>query len=56
MPCMKCNNGKWKYGKRGKCIYDTLEKCKEAAAAIHAQDKNQDKKKNNDIQSTNKTD
>ena len=36
MPCIKCNNGKWKYGKKGKCQFDTLEKCKDAAAAIHA--------------------
>jgi len=39
MPCIKCNNGKWKYGKRGKCIYKTLKACKAAAAAIHARDK-----------------
>lgn len=35
MPCIKCNNGKWKYGEHGKCIYDTLSDCKKAAAAIH---------------------
>jgi hypothetical protein len=23
MPVMKCANGKWKVGQRGKCIYDT---------------------------------
>ena len=34
---MKCKNGKYKYGKRGRCQYDTLEQCKKAAAAIHAQ-------------------
>ena len=39
MPCIKCNNGKWKYGKHGKCVFDTLQKCKDAAAAIHAKPK-----------------
>ena len=32
---MKCSNGKYKYGEHGDCVYDTLGKCKEAAAAIH---------------------
>lgn len=36
MPCYKCSNGKYKYGKRGRCQFDTLEKCKAAEAAIHA--------------------
>lgn len=27
MPCEKCNNGKWKWGKTGACQYDTLEEC-----------------------------
>ena len=35
MPCMKCANGKWKYGEHGNCQFDTLAACKEAAAAIH---------------------
>ena len=39
MPCMKCSNGKYKYGEHGKCVYDTLAACKRAAAAIHIQDK-----------------
>jgi len=38
MPCLKCSNNKYKYGKKGKCIYDTLKECQEAAAAIHAQE------------------
>lgn len=38
MPCMKCANGKWKYGEHGKCVFDTLEACKAAAAAIHIQE------------------
>ena len=37
MPCMKCANGKWKYGANGNCVFDTLEACKRAAA-IHIQD------------------
>lgn len=39
MPCIKCNNDNWKYGKHGKCVFDTLQKCKDAAAAIHAKPK-----------------
>lgn len=37
MPCMKCSNGKYKYGASGNCQFDTLEACKAAAAAIHIQ-------------------
>jgi hypothetical protein len=39
MPCMKCSNGKWKYGEKGKCVYKTLEACKRAAAVIHMKTK-----------------
>ena len=35
MPCIKCSNGKWKYGQDGECIY-TKKKCAEIAQAIHA--------------------
>jgi len=35
MPCIKCANGKYKYGEHGNCQYDTLAACKAAAAAIH---------------------
>lgn len=45
MPCIKCSNGKWKYGEKGKCQFKTLEACKKAAAAIHAEE---DKRKKND--------
>lgn len=38
MPCMKCANGKWKYGESGNCVFDTLKACQDAAAAIHIQD------------------
>ena len=37
MPCIKCANGKWKYGEHGNCQFDTLKACKDAAAAIHIQ-------------------
>ena len=39
MPCMKCTNGKWKYGAKGNCQFDTKTKCEQAAAAIHAKPK-----------------
>jgi len=39
MPCIKCSNGKWKYGERGNCQFDTLKKCEDAAAAIHIEPK-----------------
>ena len=38
MPCMKCSNGKYKYGTHGNCVFDTLAACKQAAAAIHIQE------------------
>lgn len=44
MPCIKCSNGKWKYGEKGKCQFKTLEACKKAAAAIHIQEDKKDKK------------
>lgn len=39
MPCIKCNNGKYKYGERGRCQFDTLAACRAAEAAIHAKPK-----------------
>ena len=35
MPCYKCQNGKWKYGAKGDCNFDTLTKCKDAEMAIN---------------------
>lgn len=35
MPCIKCSNGKYKYGERGDCMFDTLAKCKAGAIAIN---------------------
>jgi len=44
MPCIKCSNGKWKYGEKGNCQFKTLKSCKAAAAAIHAEEKEEDAK------------
>ena len=30
MPCEKCKNGKYKWGKTGSCEYDTVAECEEA--------------------------
>ena len=30
MPCIKCNNGKYKWGETGSCQYDTLDECEMA--------------------------
>jgi len=38
MPCFKCNNGKYKYGERGRCQFDTLADCEAAERAIHARE------------------
>ncbi len=38
MPCYKCNNGKYKYGERGRCQFDTLGACEAAERAIHARE------------------
>ena len=38
MPCIKCSNGKYKYGEHGDCQFDTLTECNDAAAAIHIQE------------------
>jgi len=44
MPCYKCSNGKYKYGLKGNCQFDTLEACKAAEAAIHARESEKPKK------------
>lgn len=38
MPCFKCSNGKYKYGQRGRCQFDTLGACEAAERAVHAQE------------------
>ena len=39
MPCLKCSNGKWRYGEHGKCVFDTYEQCRAAEIAIIIGDK-----------------
>jgi hypothetical protein len=46
MPCMQCSNGKYKYGVHGNCQFDTLAKCKAAAAAIHIHESTQQMEQN----------
>lgn len=52
MPCYKCSNGKYKYGKRGNCQFDTLGACEAAERAIYAKE---DTKNGNGIQANEKT-
>lgn len=40
MPCYKCNNGKYKYGERGRCQFDTKAACEAAERAIYAREGN----------------
>lgn len=40
MPCYKCSNGKYKYGQKGNCQFDTLAACQAAERAIHAREGN----------------
>ena len=37
MPAMRCSNGKWKWGARGKCVFDTKEDAERAGRAIEAE-------------------
>lgn len=53
MPCYKCNNGKWKYGERGRCQFDTLAACRAAEAAIHARKPKKDTKMSSENTKTN---
>jgi len=46
MPCYECNNGKYKYGERGRCQFDTLEQCQAAERAIHARENKTDENTN----------
>jgi hypothetical protein len=46
MPCFKCANGKYKYGERGRCQFDTLAACEAAERAIHAQENKKDENTN----------
>lgn len=38
MPAIKCNNGKWKWGEKGKCIYETKKDAEDAGIAITIQE------------------
>lgn len=49
MPCYKCSNGKYKYGLRGNCQFDTLAACQKAEQAIHARENK------NELQTNEKT-
>jgi hypothetical protein len=35
MPCIKCDNGKWRIGS-GKCMYKSKESCEKALRDYHA--------------------
>ena len=48
MPCIKCSNGKWKIGQKGKCVYKTKKKCEQALAAIHSDKNKKDTDKTKD--------
>jgi hypothetical protein len=48
MPCYKCSNGKWKYGQRGNCQFDTLAACEAAERAIHAREGKKDELQTNE--------
>jgi hypothetical protein len=34
MPAQRCSNGKWKWGQRGSCVFDTEEQAERAGRAI----------------------
>lgn len=36
MPCFKCSNGKWKFGKKGRCQFNSKSHCQGAERAINA--------------------
>jgi hypothetical protein len=38
MPCMKCSNGKWKWGSRGDCRYNSREECERANRGRHEEE------------------
>jgi hypothetical protein len=38
MPCLKCENGLWKFGKTGKCEYQTKGDCETANADYYSYD------------------
>lgn len=38
MPCLKCENGLWKFGKTGKCEYQTKMECEKSNAGYYNKD------------------
>ncbi len=39
MPCIRCENGKYKFGERGRCIYRTKAECEAANEGKDSEDK-----------------
>ena len=39
MPCIECENNKWRWGESGECKYDSLSQCEEANADYYAESK-----------------
>ena len=39
MPCEKCENGKYKWGKTGSCTYDTVDECEKANKDYYEEEK-----------------
>ena len=37
MPCIKCENGNWRWGESGECQYDSLASCEAANADYSAE-------------------
>ena len=36
MPCLECENGKWRFGETGKCEYSTKSDCDESNKDYYA--------------------
>lgn len=45
MPAIKCKNGKWKWGEKGRPVFKTKEAAEAAGRAIYAKAKNRRKDK-----------
>ena len=45
MPCIKCENNKWRWGESGECKYDSLSQCEEANADYYDEEKAAEKEK-----------
>ena len=40
MPCIKCEQNKWKIG-TGKCVYTTLQDCQRSLRAVKSRESNE---------------